>query len=243
MYNIFFLTLFFLPSCSQINQKEMKDLPVRVTDSQINECLNYKKEVLDNVYAEIKVKNGSDYVFTKDLIEVRSSFQRFDLSKSLIKSKVTMISNILNSCNDERIKKFNEDFKIFGHCSLMNSELNYFQALAKALKRPWPMILKLEGKKIAVDYVRYFSSGKFPLLERVVALSVLDELSINEVINKDLHNEIKTLMLETHYYVESLKNKINQETDLSCASAEIIRLDLEFSDIVGKKMRDLLTRI
>ncbi len=243
MQNIFFLMLFFLGSCSQIKQKEFQDVPVRVTDAQVDECLDYKKEVLDNVYSEIKVESGSDYIFTKSLSEARSSFQKFDLSKSLIKSKVTMINNILNSCNEEKIKKFNEDFKIFGRCSLMNSELNYFQALAKALGRPWPMILKLEGKKLAVDYVRYFSAGRFPLLERVVALSVLDELSINQVINKDLHNEIKTLMLETHYYVESLKHKINQESHLSCESAEVIRLDLEYSDVVGKKMRDLLRRI
>lgn len=243
MQNILFIVLFSLLSCSQMDKKEIPDRPVRVTDAQVEECLEYQKDVLDIAYVEVKGRNGSEYEFTKDLFEARKSFQKNDLSKSLIKSKVAMINNILNSCNEDKIKKFNHDFKIFSRCSLMNSELNYFQALAQALGRPWPMMLKLEGKKVAIDYVRYFSTGQFPLLERIVALSVLDELSINQVVNKDLHQEIKELMLQTHHYVESLKNEINRDTYLSCESAEIMRQDLDYSAMVGKKMRELLARI
>ncbi len=89
----------------------------------------------------------------------------------------------------------------------------------------------------------YFSEGHFPLLNRLVALSVLDELSVNEVVNKDLHNEIKVLMQESREYVEGLRLKLNKDPGLSCESISIIRDELSYSNIVAQKMKNFLARI
>ncbi len=126
----------------------------------------------------------------------------------------------------------------------MFSELNYFQSLAYALSNyKWPMILKLEGKKIGLDYVRFYSQGSFPLLNRLIALSVLDELSVHQIVNKDLHQDIKILMQESRTYVEGLRVKLNKDPGLSCQSMSIVQEELEYSDLVAKKMQEFLTRI
>jgi hypothetical protein len=126
----------------------------------------------------------------------------------------------------------------------MFSELNYFQSLALALnKYQWPTILKLEAKKIAIDYVRYYSEDTYPLLNRLIALSVLDELSVNKVVNQNLHIEIKNLMQESRIYVEGLRLKLNKDPGISCASLSIIRDELDYSNQIAQKIKHLLTRI
>jgi hypothetical protein len=76
-----------------------------------------------------------------------------------------------------------------------------------------------------------------------VALSVLDELSANEIVNKDLHEEIKVVMQESRIYVEGLRLKLNKDPGLSCDSMGIIRDELAYSDLVAKKMKNFLGRI
>jgi hypothetical protein len=110
-------------------------------------------------------------------------------------------------------------------------------------KYSWPLDLKLEGKKIALDYVRHFSEGNFSLVSRLVALSVLDELSINHIVNKDLHKEIKRIMDESKLYVEGLERKFNKENERNCNSLEIFREESIYSRIVSVKMRRILERI
>jgi hypothetical protein len=217
---------------------------VVVSDTAIQECNSYQKNVLDRAYDKPKGSKEADYVFTKDTKLARELLGKFDIAKGLNMPKAQLVNNVINKCNPESIKEFDDQYKLLGKCSLMFSELNYFQSLAVALnKYPWPVDLKLEGKKVAVDYVRYFSEGSFPLLNRLVALSVLDELSVNQVVNKDLHNEIKDVMQESRMYVEGLRQKLSKDPGLTCESLEIIRDELAYSDVVGKKMRNFLERI
>ena len=245
MKNYFFLSLFLTFSCTQISKKtQIPDIPVSIADSQIKECLNCQKNVLDKAYNEVKGTKYSEYVFTKDVREAREILAQFDVSKGLSKSKAIVTNNILNNCSESRIKQFELDYKILGECSLMFSELNFFQSLAVAIrKNKWPIDLRLEAKKVALDYVRYFSEGSFPLLNRLVALSVLDELSVNQVVNKDLHPEIKVLMQDSRLYVEALRMKLNKEPGLKCQSLEIVREELAYSDLMAKKIQNFLTRL
>lgn len=236
-----------LVSCSQFSQKAApKQEPVKISMSEVNECRQYQQDVLDKAYREVKnkKKKTSELMFNPNRYEARALISKFDVEKGLTKKKSALVSNILNQCNGDLIKKFDQDYKTLGTCSLMFSELSYFQSLASALKNfPWPTDLKLEGKKVALDYVRYFSEGDFPLLNRLVALSVLDELSVNEVVNKNLHNEIKVVMEESRIYVEGLRAKLNQDPSLSCDSLGVIREELEYSRQVAKKMQGFLARI
>lgn len=230
-------------SCSQVEKKK-EPVPVRYTSTDIQECQNYQKNVLDKSYKEVKVNNAIVLAFTNDQAEARKSFAEFDINKGLTKIKAGLVTNILNSCDDESVKKFDQEYKGLAGCNLMFSELNYFQSLASGLnKYPWPTDLRLEGKKIAVDYVRYFSEGQFPLLNRLVALSVLDELSINQIVNKELHSEIKVLMEESRIYVEGLRQKLNKDPGLTCDSLDVIQEELIYSDSVAKKMQGFLKQI
>ena len=234
-----------LSSCSQFSKKSApKSDPVKISETDIQECTNYQKTVLDRAYTEMKGAKNPEIVFTKDEKLARDVLGKFDISRGLTKPKSQLVTNIVNQCDPESIKEFDKQYKILGTCSLMFSELNYFQSLAVALKKyPWPVDLKLEGKKVAVDYVKYFSEGSFPLLNRLVALSVLDELSVNQIVNKDLHNEIKIVMQESRVYVDGLREKLNKDPGLSCESLKIIRDELGYSDIVAKKMVGFLKRI
>jgi hypothetical protein len=74
-------------------------------------------------------------------------------------------------------------------------------------------------------------------------LSVLDELSVNKVVNQNLHIEIKNLMQESRIYVEGLRLKLNKDPGISCASLSIIRDELHYSNQIAQKIKDLLTRI
>lgn len=239
------MALVILSSCSQFSKKNETQIgPVKVSENEIQECRQYQKTVLDRAYSEVKGSKNADIYFTKDIKLAREVLQKFDVKVGLIKPKADLVQNILHQCDAESIKEFDQKYKLLGKCFLMFSELNYFQSLAVAIKQyPWPADLKLEGKKVAVDYVKYFSEGEYPLLNRLVALSVLDELSVNEVVNKDLHNEIKILMHESRAYVEGLRVKLNKDPGLSCDSLGIIRDELAYSDVVAKKLKNFLERI
>jgi hypothetical protein len=239
------LALAFIVSCAQMTKKtEPKIEPVVVSDKDIQQCREYQKNVLDRAYTEVKGAKNGEIEFIKDSKLAREVLAGFDINRSLVKPKSVLVQNILKQCDEKTIKEFDDQYKAIGKCSVMFSELNYFQSLAIALnKYPWPIDLKLEGKKVALDYVRYFSEGEFPLLNRLVALSVLDELSINNVVNKELHNDIKVLMQESRIYVEGLRLKLNKDPGLSCDSLNIIRDELSYSNLVSQKMKTFLTRI
>jgi hypothetical protein len=236
------LSLVLIAACSQTPKKNpAKYEVVRISPKEIQACLVYQKSTLDQAYT---VQKDNSIQFTRDFNMARALIQNFDIEKGLTKPRATMVQNILSQCDEESIKAFNAEYKRTGACSLMWSELNFFQGLAVAIKKyPWPADLQLEGKKIALDYVRYYSQGHFPLINRLVALSVLDELSVNQIVNKDLHPEIKILMQESQAYVQGLKMKLNKDPALSCESMEIIREELSYADELGNKMQGLLSRI
>ena len=174
----------------------------------------------------------------------REVLGKFDMNLGLTKPKANLVQNILQKCDTAAIQEFDSKYKQISQCSLMFSELNYFQSLAVALnKYPWPVDLKLEGKKVALDYVKYFSEGNYPLLNRLVALSVLDELSVNQIVNKDIHQEVVKLMQESRAYVEGLRLKLNKDPGFTCDSLSIIRDELAYSDVIAKKLKGYLERI
>lgn len=237
MKNFMLLMLCIVCSCAQFSKKSRPKVEsVKIAEKEINQCHEYQKTVLDRAYTEIGVADKTEIYFTKDLKLAREVLGKFNVTSGLTKPKATLVQNILKQCDPDLIKQFDTEYKLLGKCSLMFSELNYFQSLAVALKKyPWPADLKLEGKKVAMDYVRYFSEGDFPLLNRLVALSVLDELSINQIVNKDLHKEIKALMQDSSVYVEGLRMKLNKDPGLSCESLSIVRDELAYSDLIAKK--------
>lgn len=234
-----------LLSCSlQDKKNESRIEEVKYTQTDISNCLEYQKMFLDSAFTQVESQKGIDIVFIKDVKLARFYLGQFDLRLGLSKPKSMLVQNILKQCNESLIKEFDKKYKELAQCTPLYSELNYFQALSIALqKNSWPVDLKLEGKKIALDYVRHFSKDSYPLLNRLAALSVLDELSVNQIVNKDLHPEIKTLMLSSGVYVESLRKKMNQDKGFNCESLHIIRDELNYSDHVAKKLQDFLDRI
>lgn len=236
------LSLIFIVACSQTPKKEpIKIEEVRVSTKAIEACQIYQRSILDQAYL---VHKDNSVQFTRDYNLARALIQNFDMEKALSKPKATMMQNILLQCDEEKIKTFNSELKRVGKCSLIISELIFFQALAVAIKKyPWPADLQLEGKRIALEYVRYYSQGNYPLINRLVALSVLDELSVNQIVNKDLHPEIKNLMHESQAYVQGLKMKLNKDPALSCESLQVMREELSYSGELGQKMQALLLRI
>lgn len=241
------LTSLLFVSCSNVSKtKAPKQEPVKISMMEVNECRQYQQNVLDKAYREVKnkKKKTSELMFNPQSDEARDLLSKFDIEKGLTKKKSALVNNIINKCDADLIKKFDQDYKVLDGCSLMFSELNYFQSLASALKNyPWPTDLKLEGKRVALDYVRYFSEGDFPLLNRLVALSVLDELSVNGIVNEKLHEEIKIVMEDSRHYVEGLRAKLNHDPSLTCESLDVIHEELHYSSDVAKKIQGFLARI
>lgn len=243
MKTLFPLLLLAIAACSQTGKKKAVE-PVQVSDKEIQECREYQSTILDKGYKEVKSDRGIELVFENDTTLARKYLGGFEAEKSLTQKRATLVQNIISDCSAETLKKFDEDYKRLGSCQVMFSELNYFQSLASALhKYPWPTDLKLEGKKVALDYVRYYAEGQFPLLNRLVALSVLDELSVNQVVNKDLHQKIKLQMEEAQAYVEGLRQKLNRDPRMTCDGLDIIRDELAYSDKVAAKMKEFLNKI
>ena len=238
------LVVLLLASCSMFEKKKPELVPVRYTLNDIQECRDYQKDVLDKSYKEVTANKDVVIVFTNDVKEARESFSKFDVKKSMIDIKVGLMNNVLQSCDENSLKQFDQDYKQLAGCQLMFSELRYFQSLASALNRyPWPIDLQLEGKKTALDYVRFYSEGKYPLLNRLIALSVLDELSVNQIVNKDLHPEIKLVMEDAQRYVEQLQKKLTTSQSLTCEGLDIMSEELIYSEDVAKKMQGFLKRI
>lgn len=182
--------------------------------------------------------------FAKDEDMARKYLSEFDINKGLPVAKANLVKGIIQHCSQERVKEFDATYKALNRCSLTFSEMGYFQSLAGALKSyRWPVDLKLEAKKVALDYVRFYADGDFPLINRLVALSVLDELSVNQVVDVNLHPEIKQHMMDARGYVESLRAKLDSDPELSCDSINIIREELEYSNALSKKLQNLLKRI
>ncbi len=240
-----FVLLLLLNACSQLSTpKESKLVAVIISEKQISECHQYQKTVLDAAYTQTKGSQNSDLFFVHDIDTAREILGEFNLSKGLTEPKAQIVQNILHRCDPQLLIAFDDQNKLLGKCNLMFSELNFFQALALGLRKySWPVDLKLEGKKIALDYVKYFSEGHFSLLDRLVALSVLDELSVNRIVNEDLHNEIKSLMNDSRVYVARLESQSMTNQPRTCESLGITRKELDYSQIVSVKMRNLLKRI
>ena len=245
MKKTLFVILLMLAACSQFqSRKESRLIPVNISEKQILECHQYQKSVLDAAYTQVKGSKNSELNFVRNVNTAREILGKFDLSMGLNEPKAHIIQNILHHCDPQLLKVFDDQNKLLGKCNLMFSELNFFQALALGLKKySWPVDLKLEGKKIALDYVTHFSQGDFSLLDRLVALSVLDELSVNHIVNEDLHKEIKIIMDESKLYVEGLERRLSKNKEQSCESLEVIREESVYSQIVSVKIRNLLKRI
>lgn len=235
---------FFLAALiSACSQTPKEDFPknVRITGSEIQSCRDYKQDVLDRGF---KVDKDGNPEFTRDLNLAREVLAKFDHSQGLTNKSVGLFKNIIHECNDEAMKRFNEEYSKTEACVLIMHELQFFQGLAFALKKyPWPTDLQLEGKKVALDYIRYYAQGEYPLLNRLIALSALDELSVNQVVNESLHPEIKNIMLESQAYVQNLKGRFKQSRTLNCEKMDIVRDELAYSQTIAEKLRELLKRI
>jgi hypothetical protein len=233
-----FLLLLCLSACSSKEKvQSAAPLQVKFTEQDLNQCHQYEQRVLIGA-----ISGESD--FAKDESQARKFLLEFDVNKGLPLAKANLVKGIIQSCSAERIKEFDAAYKSLNRCSLTFSEMGYFQSLAGALRSyRWPTDLKLEGKKVALDYVRFYADGEFPLINRLVALSVLDELSVNQVVDVNLHSEIKQHMMDARGYVESLRSKLDSDPELSCESINIIREELEYSNLLSKKLQDLLKRI
>ena len=166
------------------------------------------------------------------------------MQKMLVTAKSNLVQNVLKHCDEAAIKKFNGDSLRVQRCNPTIAEIHFFQGLAKAIRTySWPTDLKLEGKKVALDYVSFFSEGHYPLLSRLIAISVLDELSVNKIVNEDLHREIKQIVNDSQLFVEGLRGRMTKDPALTCESVAIIRDELGYSDEVAKKIKNLLSRI
>lgn len=239
------LMLILLAACSQTRTNDdPKVIPVNVSDKEILECQQYQKSVLEKAYRPVKSTKGTDMQFTMDMSEAREMLAKFDVTKGLPEPRAQLVKNVLIQCDEKLLQEFDQKYKVMGKCNLMFTELNYFQSLIYGLKKyGWPMDLQLEGKKVALDYVIFFAQGDFPLLNRLIALSVLDEMSVTEIVNKELHPEIKKVMEESRNYVEGLRLKLSKDKGLSCHSLDIIRDELNYSKSVADKMQNFLKRI
>jgi hypothetical protein len=237
--------VFILVACSQTpKSNESQIVPVNISEKEILECQQYQKTVIDKAYRPVKGVKGTEMRFTMDSREAREMLAQFDFKKGLPEPRAQLVTNILNQCDEKLLQEFDQKYKTMGRCTLMFSELNYFQSLIYALKNyAWPTDLQLEAKKVALDYVSFFAQGQFPLLNRLIALSVLDEMSVNEIVNKELHSEIRVLMGESQNYVEGLRLKLAKDKGLSCESLDIIREELNYSQLVSEKMQKFLKRI
>jgi hypothetical protein len=182
--------------------------------------------------------------FVGDEREATYAITSFDISKGLVDSKAALVRNILHKCDADSIKQFDQDFKLLNTCTTLFSELDYFQALVNGMQvHDWPTNLKLEGKNLALKYVRYFSEGDYPLLNRLAALSVLDELSVHQFVNPSLHGEIKAVMTEAQNYVLGLNERVKRKRTLDCSGLDVIREELLYSQKVGAKLKDYLGRL
>lgn len=237
--------LIFFTACSQTPKKdEAKVVPINISEREIQQCQQYQKSVLDKAYRQVKASRGTEMKFTMDVSEARELLAKFDVTKGLPEPRAHLVKNILVQCDEKLLQDFDQKYKVLGRCNLMFSELNFFQSLINGLKKyGWPTDLQFEGKKIALDYVRFFAQADFPLLNRLIALSVLDEMSVSEIVNKELHSEIKLVMEESKNYVEGLRLKLAKDKVLSCNSLDIIQDEFNYSRSVGEKMQNFLKRI
>jgi hypothetical protein len=228
----------FLSACATKDKgPSVTPLQVKFTEQDLSQCHQYEQKVLLDA-----VSGESD--FAKDEKLARKYLTDFDVNKGFPVAKANLVKGIIQSCSVDRVKQFDAAYKSLNRCSLTFSEMGYFQSLAVALRSyRWPTDLKLEGKKVALDYVRFYANGDFPLINRLVALSVLDELSVNQVVDVNLHSEIKQHMMDARTYVESLRAKLDSDPELSCESINIIREELEYSSALSLKLQDLLKRI
>lgn len=238
MKNVWLLALLLVACSHKDSARKGETVPeVKLTEKDIQECTEYERLVLQGA-------QDQDKKFARDEDTARDYLARFDVNKALPLPKSGIMSGILRECDQERVQRFNVMYKFMNKCNIMFSELEYFQALAGALgEYRWPTDLKLEGKRIALDYVRFYSTGSFPLLNRLVAMSVLDELSVNQVVDKKLHAEIKAHMQEASTFVESLRSRLNTAETLSCQSLDILREEQAYSQKISGTLSELLKRI
>ncbi len=235
-----FLCVLITSACSQ-TKKEAPIKDVRITGNEIQNCREYKENVVKKGFS---IDKKGNIEFTRDQTLARDVLSNFDTTQGLTSKTIDLYKNIIRECTVESMKRFNEEFNKTDTCVLYMDEMQFFQGLALALKKyPWPTDLQLEGKKVALDYIRYYSEGDFPLLNRLIALSALDELSVNQIVNEKLHPEIKEIMLDSQNYVQNLKNKFKDSRNLDCDKMDIVRDELAYSEDVGKKIRELLKRI
>lgn len=238
------MSCFLFYSCSnQKIEKNHQPKPVNFSEADIKECHEYESTVLRRAYREVLGHQRNELVFTSNAFEARELLSKFDVTKGLTIPRANLVHNILLNCTPEKALKFNEEYKALSACSLIFSELSFFQALSQGLNKfPWTAELKLEARKVALDYVSFYSKGDFPLLNRLIALSVLHELSVNQIVGQNLHSDIKIIMEDSQKYVEGLRGKL-KGSGLTCESLEVMREELDYSKKVAKQMQELLKRI
>jgi hydrogenase maturation factor len=246
-HKIIFCSLaFLLNGCAQRppEQAPLKLEEVHVSSAEIRNCQRYQQEVLLKAHHEIRKPQYTQLIFTPNADEALYFISQFDVGQGLPDKKSNLIRNIIHRCDAVSLEVFNQNFKRLNECSLSLSELGFFQALAAAIQEyKWPASLKLEAKGLALNYVRYFSQGDYPLIHRLVALSVLDELSVREIIDIKLHQKIKSLMLESQQYVEALQRRIALNSVQGCESVSVIRDELKYSRQMALQMQQLLGQL
>ena len=217
-------------SCAQAPQKKLP-LPFSILDTQVNKCLRYKKEVLD-------------LAFDSRPEVAQNTLEKFDLKAGFKEEKEQLISGILSSCDEERVKRFQHNYNQISRCELGFSELSFFQlAVEKMRKRQWPLEMDLEAKRLALEYVTFYSTSKnYPLLDRLIALSILDELSAYSIVPLELHNDLKAILIESQEFIKKLE-QINKSKQISCDNLKIMEEEIKYSQSVGEKLRKLLQKI
>lgn len=206
-------------SCAQTSKKKTP-LPFAILETQVNKCLSYKKEVLEN-----------------------TSLNKFELKAGFKDEKEQFITGILSFCDEERIKKFQYSYDQISRCDLGFSELVFFQSvIQKIRKRDWPITEELEAKRIVKEYIMYYSTTKnHPLLDRLIALSVLDEMSVYSVIPFDLHSQIKQIILESQDFILNLEKSLTSK-NISCENLEGLRKEIFYSQEIGRKIKGLIKK-
>jgi hypothetical protein len=218
-------------SCSHPS-KDIPSLPDEIANQEVNQCLNYKKNVLEMAF-------DSRPEFASNILE------QFDLAQGFKQEKQQLIKGILGSCDSQRIKIFNSNFKQISRCDLGFSELTFFQkAVEKMRKRQWPLEMDLEAKRQAIQYITYFSDQRHhSLLDRLIALSILDELSAYSIVSQSLHPEIKKILLEAQDFIFHLEKQVLKNKELNCENLDTLEQEIKYSQEVGHKLKRLLQRI
>jgi len=215
-------------------------IPYSVSQDDLDQCLKYKQDILDE---SVIVKQGTAH-FIEAIPYVRESFYQFKLKESIRSINTAATMHLVNNCNESNLKKFTEIASSSQQCELSFYELNYFQALTSALKKyDWPIDVKLEGKKLALDYVKTIAKDNHMLVDRMIALSVLYEMSINNLIDYRIADRAKKYISSIQTKLLFLSEKTSANQILSCDNLDGLKEELALSRDAGIELNSILDKI